>query len=184
MKDQGIGAAVRRKEDRRFLTGRGSYVDDIHKPGELWAQIVRSPLAHARIRGIATDAARAAPGVVAVFTGADMQADGVGSLPCGWLIHSADGKPMAEPPHLLADRGLRNIEPRRRFGEASLLGDRERITNLAKLHARLPAVETAQDAGNRTEMKDTVRCQAWCDLRNARCAECSPVMRGLDRASI
>jgi carbon-monoxide dehydrogenase large subunit len=100
VKDQGIGAAVRRKEDQRFLTGRGSYVDDIRKPGELWAQIVRSPLAHARIRRIDAAAARAAPGVVAVFTGADMQADGVGSLPCGWLIHSADGRPMAEPPHL------------------------------------------------------------------------------------
>ena len=100
MKDQGIGAAVRRKEDRRFLTGRGSYVDDIRKPGELWAQIVRSPLAHARIRRIDTAGARGAKGVVAVFTGADMVADGVGSLPCGWLIHSADGKPMAEPPHI------------------------------------------------------------------------------------
>ncbi len=105
-RDDGIGAPVRRKEDFRFVTGRGTYVDDINRPGQLHAVFLRSPHAHARLRGIDTADARRAPGVVAVFTGADMAADNVGGLPCGWLIHSRDGKPMVEPPHppLAVDR--------------------------------------------------------------------------------
>ena len=103
---QGIGAAVRRKEDRRFLTGRGSYTDDINRPGQLHAVILRSPHAHARILGIDTTAAANMPGVVAIFTGADMAKDNLGSIPCGWLVKNKDGSPMAEPPHppLVADR--------------------------------------------------------------------------------
>ena len=99
MADGGIGASVRRREDERFLTGTGTFTDDINRPGQTHAVIVRSPHAHARIRKIDTKEALAAPGVVAVFTGADMQADKVGGLPCGWLIKNADGSPMAEPPH-------------------------------------------------------------------------------------
>ncbi len=99
MGSDGIGAAVRRKEDRRFITGAGTYTDDIQRPGQTWAAFVRSPHAHARIAGVRTDTARKAPGVVAVLTGADLAADKVGNLPAGWLIHSKDGTPMAEPPH-------------------------------------------------------------------------------------
>ena len=95
----GIGASVKRKEDFRFLTGRGTYTDDINRPHQTHAHIVRSPHARAQIKGIDATAARAAPGIVAVFVGADMQADGVGGLPCGWQIHSKDGSPMKEPPH-------------------------------------------------------------------------------------
>ncbi len=100
-----IGARVRRKEDTRFLTGRGRYTDDIVRPGQVYAHMVRSPHAHARIRGIDARAARAMQGVT-VLTGADMAADGIGTLPCGWLIHSKDGRPMVEPPHrpLAVDR--------------------------------------------------------------------------------
>jgi carbon-monoxide dehydrogenase large subunit len=101
-----IGTPVRRREDYRFLTGAGTYTDDIDRPGQLYAYILRSPHAHARIAGIDTAAAQRAPGVVAVYTGKDMAADGVGGLPCGWQIHSKDGTPMAEPPHpvLAVDR--------------------------------------------------------------------------------
>ncbi len=99
MAENGIGAAVRRKEDGRFLMGRGNYTDDINRPRQTYAYLVRSPEAHGNISGIDTAAAAAAPGVVAVFTGADMAADGVGGLPCGWQIHSKDGSPMVEPPH-------------------------------------------------------------------------------------
>ena len=99
MSDTGIGAAVRRKEDARFLTGRGRYTDDIDRPGQLYAHLVRSPHAHARVAGLDATEAEKAPGVVAVLTGAQMAEDGVGSLPCGWLIHNRDGSPMAEPPH-------------------------------------------------------------------------------------
>jgi carbon-monoxide dehydrogenase large subunit len=97
--ETGIGARVRRKEDIRFITGRGRYTDDINRPGQLHAVFVRSPHAHARIRALDVSAAQAAAGVVAVFTGEDLHADGLGSLPCGWMIHSRDGSPMKQPPH-------------------------------------------------------------------------------------
>ena len=99
MTENGMGAAVRRKEDHRFITGSGQYVDDINRPNQVYAHIVRSPVAHAKIAGIDTSEALAVPGVVAVLTGADMAADGVGGLPCGWGIHSKDGSPMVEPAH-------------------------------------------------------------------------------------
>src|SRR5882724_47762 len=101
-----IGQAVKRKEDFRFLTGGGNYTDDINRPGQTYAYIVRSPHAHANIKRIDTSAAAKAPGVVAIFTGADYAADKKGGLPCGWLINNKDGTPMVEPPHppLIADR--------------------------------------------------------------------------------
>jgi len=101
-----IGTPFRRREDYRFLTGGGTYTDDINRPGQLYAYILRSPHAHARVAGIDTSAAQRAPGIVAVYAGKDMAADGVGGLPCGWQIHSKDGSPMAEPPHpvLAVDR--------------------------------------------------------------------------------
>jgi carbon-monoxide dehydrogenase large subunit len=99
MTESGIGAAVRRKEDYRFITGSGRYVDDINRPNQVYAYIVRSPVAHARLNSVDTSAAAAAEGVVAVFTGADMAADEVGSLPCGWGVNNKDGSPMIEPGH-------------------------------------------------------------------------------------
>ena len=105
--ETGIGASVRRFEDQRLLTGKGTYVDDINRPGQTYAHILRSPHAHARIVSIDTSAAVASPGVVAVFTGEDMQ---VGGLPCGWQIHSQDGSPMHEPPHpALAQGKVRHV---------------------------------------------------------------------------
>ncbi len=110
MGHEGIGASVRRKEDRRFLSGRGTYTDDINRPGQLYAYIRRSDRPHARIGRVDTEAAARAPGVVAVFTGADMQAENIGGLPCGWQIHNKDGTPMAEPPHpVLAVGKVRHV---------------------------------------------------------------------------
>lgn len=107
---EGIGASVRRKEDLRFLQGKGNYTDDLNRPGQAHAWILRSPHAHARIRGLDTAAARAMPGVIGIFTGADTQAAGLGGLPCGWQIHSKDGSPMAEPPHpVLAFERVRHV---------------------------------------------------------------------------
>ena len=107
---EGIGVSVRRKEDVRFLSGRGNYTDDINRPNQLHAYIRRSDRPHATINGIDTAAAKKAPGVVAVFTGADMAADNVGGLPCGWQIHNKDGSPMAEPPHpVLATGKVRHV---------------------------------------------------------------------------
>ena len=107
---EGIGASVRRKEDARFLNGRGNYTDDINRPGQLHAYIRRADRPHATIKDINTSAAAKAPGVVAVFTGADLAADNVGGLPCGWQIHNKDGSPMAEPPHpVLAIGKVRHV---------------------------------------------------------------------------
>ena len=92
-----IGASLKRKEDARFLTGRGRYTDDINLPGQLYAHLLRSTVAHANLASVDTSAAEAAPGVHAVFTGPDME--GVGGVPTGWLIHSKDGSPMVEPAH-------------------------------------------------------------------------------------
>ena len=94
-----IGAAVRRKEDHRFITGKGRYTDDLDRPGQAQAYFVRSPYAHARIRHIDATAAKAMPGVVDVLTGADIAADGLGDLICGWMIHSKDGSPMKMGSH-------------------------------------------------------------------------------------
>ncbi len=93
----GIGASILRKEDRRFITGKGNYVADIRRPGMLRGVFLRSPHAHARIKGIDTKAAAAMDGVAAIFTGADLAADGVGGLPCAWGVSNADGTPMKEP---------------------------------------------------------------------------------------
>ena len=107
---EGIGASVRRKEDFRFLQGRGAYTDDFNRQGQLYAWILRSPHAHAVLKSVDTAAAAKMPGVVAVFTGADMAADKIGGLPCGWQIHNKDGSPMAEPPHpVLAQGKVRHV---------------------------------------------------------------------------
>jgi carbon-monoxide dehydrogenase large subunit len=104
----GIGASPRRKEDQRFLTGAGNYTDDINIQGQTYAYFLRSPHAHAAIRKIDTRAAAAAPGVVAIFTGADLAEAKVGGLPCGWLITDVSGQPMKEPPHPLLAQGKAN----------------------------------------------------------------------------
>ena len=97
--ETGIGASVRRKEDIRFITGAGNYIDDMNQPGQAYAAFLRSPHARARINGIDASGALQTPGVVAVFTGADLAADGIGDLPCGWLVKSRDGSDMIQPPH-------------------------------------------------------------------------------------
>ena len=99
MADTGIGASVQRKEDQRFITGKGQYVDDINRPGQAYAVFVRSPHAHANIKRIDAATARKAPGCLAVFTGDDIAADKVGGLICGWMIHSKDGSPMKAGAH-------------------------------------------------------------------------------------
>jgi aerobic carbon-monoxide dehydrogenase large subunit len=105
-----IGASVKRKEDYRFLTGSGQYTDDVVLPHQTYGAFLRSPHAHARLGKIDVEAATRAPGVVAVFTGADLVAENVGGLPCGWLIHSIDGSPMHEPPHpVLASEKVRHV---------------------------------------------------------------------------
>ncbi len=87
----GLGQSVRRVEDRRFLTGEGRYLDDIAFDDQLHARILRSPYAHAEIRSIDAATAAAVPGVVAVLTGAEVAADGLGDIPPGALVTNRDG---------------------------------------------------------------------------------------------
>src|ERR1700738_2704024 len=91
---EGIGASVVRKEDRRFITGKGRYVDDIKLQGMTFAHFVRSPHAHAKVKSIDIAAAMKMPGVVEVLTGKQIVDDKVGNLICGWAITSRDGSPM------------------------------------------------------------------------------------------
>jgi aerobic carbon-monoxide dehydrogenase large subunit len=106
-----IGQSVERREDARFLTGKGQYTDDITLPGQTHAFFLRSPYAHAKITALDVSAAAKAPGVVGVLTGEHFKA--VGGLPCGWLINSLDGAPMKEPKHpVLADGKVRYVGDR------------------------------------------------------------------------
>jgi len=99
MKQFGIGQPVRRVEDRRFITGRGNYVDDIQRPHQAYAFMLRSPHANARIGAIDAAAAFAAPGVLAVLTGNDIARDGIGNIPCLSAVTNRDGTPSVLPPH-------------------------------------------------------------------------------------
>ena len=98
-----IGYSLRRLEDARFLSGQARYVDDIDIPGQLHGIVLRSPYGHAEIEGIDTAAAAVAPGVRGVFTAADLDADGVGPLPC--IAKVATVAPMIVPPRWALARG-------------------------------------------------------------------------------
>ena len=91
---EGIGTSVVRKEDKRFITGKGRYVDDIKLVNLTHAHFIRSPHAHAKVRKIDASAALAMPGVLAVLTGRELVEDKIGNLICGWAITSKDGSPM------------------------------------------------------------------------------------------
>ena len=110
MAEASIGKPVKRKEDARFLTGKGHYVDDIKLPNQAYAHILRSQVAHARIARLDTKKASSMPGVLAIFTGHDVVADKIGGLPCGWLVTGKNKTPMVEPPHpVLAVDTVRHV---------------------------------------------------------------------------
>ncbi len=90
----GIGSSVKRKEDKRFTTGKGRYTDDIRNDNQAYAAFVRSPHAHANVKGIDASAALAMAGVIDVLNGAQLTSDGIGNIICGWAITSKDGTPM------------------------------------------------------------------------------------------
>jgi carbon-monoxide dehydrogenase large subunit len=106
----GLSQSVRRVEDPRLLTGRGCYTDDISMPGQAFGVVLRSPHAHARITALDTAAAKGVPGVLAVITGADLKAAGLGELPCMIPLKSRDGSPRANTPRLaLATDTVRHV---------------------------------------------------------------------------
>ncbi len=135
-----IGKAVERREDARFLTGRGQYTDDITLPGQSYGVFLRSPYAHAVIKSLRTTDAAAAPGVLGIFTGEHFKA--VGGLPCGWLINSVDGTPMKEPRHpILADGKVRYVGDRVALVVAETLEQAKAALQLIEVdYEELPAV--------------------------------------------
>ena len=138
-----FGASIKRREDPRFLTGKGVYTDDLKLPGMTHAAFVRSPHAHGRIRAIDSDAARRYPGVVAVFTGQDLRNGGVQPMPVGWLL----------PDIKIAERRVLAPEVARHVGEAVavVIADTPYIArDAAELvqvdYEPLPAVTNAEEA--------------------------------------
>src|SRR5262245_66544845 len=96
-----LGQAVSRIEDLTLIRGAGRYADDIRLPNEAYAYVLRSPHAHAALRRIDPTAARKAPGVFAILTGKDAQADGLGNIPCMVPVTNTDGTPRGETPRPL-----------------------------------------------------------------------------------
>ncbi len=141
-KTRWVGMSLKRKEDPRLIQGLAHYVDDMVLPGMLFAAVVRSPYAHARIRSINTDAAKSAPGVVAVFTGADIRGK-IGNIPC-----AGDLPELKIPPHpaLAQDKVRYSGEP----VAVVVADDRYRARDAADLvdvdYESLPAVTDPQKA--------------------------------------
>lgn len=141
-----IGKAIKRVEDKRFLTGKGRYTDDIVLPNMTHAYILRSPYAHAKILSIDASVALEAEGVIAVYTGKDF-AD-VNGVPCGWQVNFKNGETMKEPPHpiITADKA-------RHMGDSVavvIAESREQARDAADLveidYEELPAVANAKEA--------------------------------------
>lgn len=141
-----IGESVRRKEDDRFLTGAGHFVDDIVPPGALHGVVVRSPHAHAIIEAIEAGAARAAPGVRGVFTASDLDADGIGTIPCTAQV--ATVAPMIVPPHPgLARERARHVGDPVAFVVAETDAQARDAAEAVEVRYRpLPAVTDSRDA--------------------------------------
>jgi carbon-monoxide dehydrogenase large subunit len=176
-KDTGIGASTKRREDIRFLTGRGVYTDDMAIYGQCHAVMVRSSVAHGRIVSIDTAAVESMPGVLAVFTGEDFK--DVGGNPAGWLINSRDGTPMREPKRpVLAHGKVRHVgdayacvvaESHAQAKDAAqVLADATVIEDLA---AVIDMKAGAADASNRVhdEIADNV-CFDWGWIEDNRAA--------------
>ncbi len=148
----GVGQSVRRVEDQRFITGAGRYTDDINLPGQAYGVAVRSPEAHARIVSIDIDEARLAPGVLAVITGAEIEANGSNALPCLIPMINRDGSDGINPlrPVLCTDR-VRHVGDHVAFVVAETLSQAKDAAELIAVeYESLPAVvdtESAADAG-------------------------------------
>ena len=148
----GLAQPVRRVEDPRLLKGNGCYTDDIALPGMLHGLVLRSPHAAARIVSMDAAAARAVAGVRAVYTSADLAADGIGGLPCAAPVRNKDGSAMAAPPHpVLADGMVRHVGDPVAFVVADTMqAARDGIEAIAVEYEVLPSstdLATTMDAG-------------------------------------
>ena len=166
----GSGRAVRRVEDDALLAGRGQFADDFDAPNQLRLLVLRSPMAHARIRSIDTSAARAMPGVVAVYTGRDLQTVGLKALPQSGDFKRADGSPTAAPPqYVLA------VDVVRHAGEAvaavlaeSMAQARDAIEAIEVDYDPLPHVVTTQGAiaGGAPLVWEDAKGNVACEMRH------------------
>jgi len=160
-----VGKSVERREDARFLTGRGQYTDDITLPGQTYGYFLRSPYAHARIKKLNTAAAAKAPGVLGIFTGEHFKA--VGGLPCGWLINNLDGTPMKEPKHpVLADGKVRYVGDRVALVVAETLDQAKAAAQMIEVDYEelKPVVDAAKAASIKSAVHDEApdnRCYVW-----------------------
>ena len=162
---EGIGASITRKEDKKFLTGKGRYTDDINRAGQVYAHFVRSDVAHANIKSIDTKAASAASGVVAVYTGEDVAADGIGGPICGWVVPNRDGSAMHEPPHpLLAQGKVRFVGDAVAVVIAETVEQAKSASELVEVeYDELPAVANLETASSGTEIHEGVAKNTYFD---------------------
>ena len=153
---EGIGASITRKEDKKFLTGKGRYTDDINRAGQVYAHFVRSDVAHANIKSIDTKAASAASGVVAVYTGEDVAADGIGGPICGWVVPNRDGSATHEPPHpLLAQGKVRFVGDAVAVVIAESVEQAKSASELVEVdYEELPAVANLETASSGAEIHE------------------------------
>src|SRR5712692_6673046 len=161
-----IGARVPRKEDYRFLTGAGQYTDDVAFAGQTYAAFVRSPHAHAVLKKIGIAKAKKAPGVIAIYTGADLAAAKVGGLPCGWLITDVKGQPMKEPPYPpLAQGKVRHVGERVAVVIAETAAQARDAAELVEVdYQALPAVVSAAKAKSGPALHEIApdnTCYVW-----------------------
>ncbi|MCU0900822.1 MAG: xanthine dehydrogenase family protein molybdopterin-binding subunit [Cypionkella sp.] len=176
-KDTGIGASTKRREDIRFLTGKGVYTDDLSLFGQAHAVMVRSTVAHGRIVSIDTSEAAGMPGVLAVFTGEDFKE--VGGNPAGWFIKSRNGEPMREPKRpVLAHGKVRHVGDAYACVVAETYAqakDAAQVLADAAVIEELPAIidmkAAAADASNRVhdEIPDNI-CFDWGWIEDNRAA--------------
>ena len=162
---EGIGASVTRKEDKKFLTGKGRYTDDINRPGQTHAYFVRSDVAHANIKSIDIKAASSADGVVAVYTGEDVVADGIGGPICGWVVPCRDGSPTKEPPHpILANEKVRYVGDHVAVVIAETLAQAKSAAELVEVeYEELPAVVDLESASSSAEIHKEVPDNCYFD---------------------
>jgi len=145
----GIGQSVTRFEDVRLLKGEGRYLNDVNLPGQAHAVVLRSPHAHARIRAIDVDRALKAPGVLAVYTGADVERDGLGTMKMTLRRKRPDGTPMFAPPHRgLSQERVRYVGDPIAFVIAETLAQAKDAADLVQVdYDPLPSVTSTATAG-------------------------------------
>ncbi len=167
MQKFGIGQPTTRIEDERLTTGQGRYIDDINLAGQSYACFVRSPHAHARIKEIDLAAALALPGVLAIYTAADLQAEGIGNVPCLAPTQNHDGSPSISPPRpALAQDIVRHVGDAVAMVVAETLAQAKDAAELAWVDYELLAavVETDEALASDVQVWDQApanRCFDW-----------------------